>query len=102
MREIKMNLTGNTWKFPSNIEFEEVTNYLKKFEKLSHDKPITFDLSDTENIHSSFIGFLIHAKRKIEKENGELTLIISRPMEKIFSMLNLHDYWVCSYVSRIA
>ena len=97
-----MEFKNNTWKFPVDIEFEEVTNYLMKFDKMSQNQTITFDLSETRNIHSSFIGFLIHAKRKIESEKGRLILIISPSLEKIFTMLNLHNYWVYSCIGKSA
>lgn len=97
-----MELKGNTWRFSENIEFEEVTNYLKRFDKLAHNQTITFDLSETENIHSSFIGFLIHAKRKIESGKGKLILVISPSLEKIFTMLKLNDYWIYTCIGKIA
>ncbi len=97
-----MELKDNTWRFPENIEFEEVTNYLRKFDKLSHNQTITFDLSETENIHSSFIGFLIHAKRRMETEKGNLILIISPSLEKIFTMLNLNNYWIYTCIGKTA
>jgi anti-anti-sigma regulatory factor len=102
LMEKNMELKENPWIFPENIEFEEVTNYLKKFDKMSHNLPITFDLSETENIHSSFIGFLIHAKRKIDNEKGKLVLIISPSLEKIFTMLNMNNYWVYTCIRKIA
>ncbi len=87
-----MDITNNTWSFPVNIEFEEVAQYSRMFEELSHNDAITFDLSDTKNIHSSFIGFLIYAKHKLEDGQGELHLTISPSLKKIFTMFKLEEY----------
>jgi anti-anti-sigma regulatory factor len=58
--------------------------YVKKIEQASCDRRIIFDLSRTKRIHSSFIGFLINTKQKIEKLGGYLGLNISPEIEKIF------------------
>ncbi len=89
-----MDRINKTWEFPEDIKFEEVPQFLKKFEKIPHDQVITFDLTKTMNIHSSFLGFLIHAKRKIEGNNGTFRLKASESIRKIFSMVNLSDYLV--------
>ena len=94
LRDEYMEIRENTWEFPDNVSFEEVPVFLMKFDKTAHDQTITFDLRKTVNIHSSFIGFLIHAKRKVEVENGELRLILSKSIEKTFSMLNLSEYLI--------
>ncbi len=54
---------------------------------------VTFDLSDTVNIHSHVIGFLIHAKHHMEKIGGKLTIILSLTVEKILIMLNIREYF---------
>lgn len=97
-----MKFINNTWKFPENIGFDQVNDYLRIFEKLDCNETITFDLTETENIHSSFIGFLIHARRRIDKESGKLMLLVSPSIEKIFTMLNLNDYWDYSRIARTA
>ncbi|MDY6970669.1 MAG: STAS domain-containing protein [Spirochaetota bacterium] len=90
-----MEKNNNIITFPLNISFEMVSSYLKRFERESHNSSIIFDLSKTETIHSSFIGFLIHAKQKTEKGGGKLTIIISPSMERIFIMLNIIEYLTC-------
>ncbi len=74
----------NTWSFPKNIAFEMVPIYVKNFEQAAYNKGIIFDLSRTKNIHTSFIGFLINTKQRIEKEGGNLKLNISPELEKLF------------------
>lgn len=87
-----MNQYTYTWTFPKDIKFDMVPHYLKKFDKIPENPDIIFDLSVTKNIHSSFIGFLIHAKRKTEKQGSKLILQISPSLEKIFFMLNIENY----------
>ena len=93
-----MDVKDNNWIFPSNIGLDKVPHYLKTFERLPHNQTITFDLSLTENINSSFIGFLIHAKQITKTEGGKLVLNISPSIEKIFNMLNIIDFlpYVCT------
>jgi hypothetical protein len=74
----------NIWSFPIDIAFEIVPVYVKNFEQASYDQRIIFDLSRTKSIHSSFIGFLINTKQKIDKLGGYLELNISPEIEKIF------------------
>lgn len=83
----------NHWIFPENISFEAVANYSQLFEGISSEKIITFDLSETENIHSSFIGFLIHTKHVLTRQGGSLKLIVSFTAERILVMLNILDYF---------
>ncbi|MBN2403666.1 MAG: STAS domain-containing protein [Spirochaetes bacterium] len=82
----------NTWSFPINIAFEMVPLYVKSFEETSCNRTITFDLSRTKYLHSSFIGFLIDAKQKTEKEGGSLELCISPELEKIFIDKNIIQF----------
>ena len=70
-------MNDNNWTFPLQIDFEKVTQYINRFEEQKYNNKIIFDLSKTTYIHSSFIGFLIHAKLKIEKEGGILQILIS-------------------------
>ncbi len=87
-----MKTTNNVWEFPSKVGIETSHQYLTKLKTISHNSSITFDLSKTESIHSSFVGFLIHAKQAIMKEGGKLVLDISPSLEKIFKMLKINDY----------
>ena len=74
------------------IAFEMVPIYVKNFEEASCNRSIIFDLSRTKNLHSSFIGFLINAKQRTEKEGGRLQLYISPELEKIFAKKDLINY----------
>ncbi|MDY6969013.1 MAG: hypothetical protein SVR08_10235 [Spirochaetota bacterium] len=87
-----MNEFNNTWTFPQNIGFDMVPSYSMKFEKISHNETILFDLSKTESTHSSFIGFLIYAKQKMEISGGNLVFKISSPFEKLLNMLHLIEF----------
>ncbi len=89
---MKYNVINNNWSFPSQINFEMVTRYLKRFENTRCDQKITFDLTNTDYIHSSFVGFLIHVKLKTEKEGGIFKLMISPELEKIFVSMNLDKF----------
>lgn len=84
---------NNCWTFPETITFESVSYYSQRFEDLTERDGITFDLSHTESIHSSFIGFLIHAKHMLNKEGTSLRLILSFTAERIMIMLNILDYF---------
>jgi hypothetical protein len=82
------------WKFPENIKFEEVSEYLGKFKHVDASGKIIFDLTGTLNIHSSFIGFMIHAKHMSIQNGGTLSLMLSYTAERILTMLNIIDYFI--------
>ncbi len=84
---------NNHWVFPEIITFESVADYSQFFEGLTGKEGITFDLSHTESIHSSFIGFLIHAKHMLGKDGAALKLRLSFTAERILIMLNILDYF---------
>jgi hypothetical protein len=81
------------WKFSKSINPEEVSEYLEELAVIAPGTSLMFDLSETVNIHSNFIGFLIHAKHHIEKVGGKLTIILSLTVEKILIMLNIREYF---------
>jgi hypothetical protein len=92
-----------TWSFPQDIKFEEVAEYLEKFKKIDSSRKVIFDLRDTLNVHSSFIGFLIHAKNIIESKNGSMVLDLSFTVRRILSLMNVMDYFhpeIASYFSK--
>ncbi len=97
-----MELINNVWKFPLNVEFEMVHQCSTKFEGIPHNRTITFDLSKTEKIHSSFIGFLIHARQVTKKQGGKLILSISPSLERIFIMQNIIEFLPCVCVRKSA
>jgi anti-anti-sigma regulatory factor len=91
---------AKTWIFPETIQFEEVSDYLKKFQSHNSSHEIIFDLRKTRNIHSSFIGFLIHAKDQTRRKNTSLSILTSFSMDRILSMMNVLDYLSPEIVSR--
>ena len=88
-----MEITDNVWKFPENVDFSMAHICLSKLKSIPRRQTITIDLSNTEDIHSSFIGFLIHASQILKNDGGQLILSISPTLEKIFSMLKIIDYF---------
>ncbi|HOT45211.1 MAG TPA: hypothetical protein PLM53_12500 [Spirochaetota bacterium] len=82
-----------SWNFPKSISIEQVSSYVDRLKYVKPVETITFDLSKTVNIHSSFIGFLLHAKQNIERNGGKLELVLSLTLEKILIMLNIIDYF---------
>ncbi|MBN2158706.1 MAG: hypothetical protein JW807_04870 [Spirochaetes bacterium] len=90
-----------TWEFNKSISIEEVADYVDRLNHVGQNEEITFDLTRTVNIHSSFIGFLLHAKHHINKNGGKLVLILSLTVEKILVMLNIFDYFSADIVSSI-
>jgi len=82
-----------TVKFPQHIGFLDVPEYMEVFKGMNHNGTVIFDLSETVNLHSSFIGFLIHAKHTISREKGKLTLLLSFTVEKLLIMLNIIDFF---------
>ena len=84
----------NIWKFPKYINFESASSYSQKFTNLHYDDSVIFDLSDTENVHSSFIGFLIDLKQRIDRSGGALTIHPSPSLEKLFNVIDLYDYFI--------
>ncbi|HOO72461.1 MAG TPA: hypothetical protein PK926_11935 [Spirochaetota bacterium] len=89
------------WTFPENIKFEEVSDYLDRFKHIDASQKIIFDLTDTINIHSSFIGFMINAKHLTVRNGGSLTLRLSFTVERILTMLNIIDYFLPEVVTEI-
>lgn len=95
-----MNANTDVWKFPKSIEFWSVPEYLKKFEGSSLSATYIFDLSDTETVHSSFIGFMIYVKQSVESIGGKLTLKISPAVKKLLLMLKILDHFNSSLTTE--
>lgn len=89
-----VKLKDNNWKFPKSINFETAASYSQKFRNINYDESIILDLSETENVHSSFIGFLIDLKQRIDRSGGELTIYPSPTLERLLNVINLHDYFL--------
>lgn len=87
--------TAKTWVFPEHIGYESVPGYLSSFNReQSVCSEIIFDLSATEIMHTSFIGFLLHTKQAAWKKNRSIKLILSSDAKNILNMLNLYDFLV--------
>ena len=81
------------WIFPKSVNIEEVSEYVESLKNIKTREVVTFDLTKTVNIHSSFIGFLIHAKHHINKNGGRLVLLLSLTVEKVLIMLDIIEYF---------
>ena len=92
MDRSKLMVQDNYWTFPKEIPLEEVPEYTSRFEKIDKPNNLMFDLSQTEWIHSSFIGFLIYAKHCLSAKGGKLYIIPSPSVQRILHLMNLNDY----------
>ncbi len=81
-----------TWTFPKEISLEEVPQYSRLLDKCEFNQFISFDLTNTVNVHSSFIGFLLHAKNHISSRGGDLYIYPSQAVTKIINLMQLKDY----------
>jgi hypothetical protein len=84
--------TTKLWAFPETIGYETVPGYLSCFMELTNYKKLIFDLSRTKNLHTSFIGFLLHSRQIAYKNNMDIKLILSPTAANILKMLELHDF----------
>ncbi|MBN2159651.1 MAG: hypothetical protein JW807_09660 [Spirochaetes bacterium] len=82
-----------TWQFPEIIEFFDVPEYLETFEKVMSRKLIIFDMTDTLDAHSAFIGFLIHVKKQMEARGCRPVFKTSPYIKKTISMLGMNEYF---------
>lgn len=89
------------WKFPENIRYENVPGYLSILYRRRFQNELVLDLSETDILHSSFIGFLIHAKQVLEKDNGKLTILLSKRSERIFHMLNIYNFFSSNITEKL-
>ena len=83
-----------SWTFPKAIGLEEIPEYLDKFSRIDTSGLVVFDLSRTVSMHSSFVGFLIHAKHAMLGNGGRLILRVSSTIERILAMLNILEYFL--------
>lgn len=86
-------IIDSTWIFPESITFDAVSEYAETFHSVCGNRNMVFDLSQTHNIHSSFIGFLIHARHTLHKEGGQLHLLLSYTVERLLVLLDLMEYF---------
>jgi anti-anti-sigma regulatory factor len=85
--------SAHTLTFPPTIDFSNAAQYLQIMQDGITGEILVLDLSATEVIHSSFIGFLIHAKEEIETAGGRLILKTSPALKKTLKRLNLAGYF---------
>lgn len=92
----------NEWTFPASIEYQDVPEFLRRFEATAVAGTFVFDLRETQEAHSSFIGFLIFAKYVIEKNGHSLVLNLSPALERLLKMLRVFEYFMSRnlYVAR--
>lgn len=88
----------STWKFPEEIDFCSVSQYIIRLEKEKQVSNLVFDLTNTKKVHSSFIGFLIFVKNNLEGRGGNLTLNTSPSFQKTLMMMNVFEYFSLSNI----
>ena len=89
-----VKVDDKTWKFPESIKYETAATYNDMFSEIKSHEIILFDLSGTQVIHSSFIGFLIDLKQRLESEGGELRIEPSPAFERLLSILDLNNFFL--------
>lgn len=85
--------SAHTLTFPHTIDFSNAAQYVQAMQGGLIGEVLVLDLSATEVIHSSFIGFLIHAKEEIETAGGRLILKTSPALKKTLKRFNLSGYF---------
>ncbi len=90
---MKMTENKDVWVFPESISFDKAAEFVERLNENKDSMNLVFDLSSTINIHSSFIGFLIHAKHHLNRRGVNLTLILSLTVEKLLILLNIIEYF---------
>ncbi len=88
-----VKVDDNRWKFPVTIQFETAASYHDFFNDIKYDETVIFDMKETDALSSSFIGFLLDIKHRVEKNGGKLQIISSEPVDKLFKVLKLFDYF---------
>ena len=89
-----LQIDENSFKFPKTINFGSPSTYIKKFNNLDHSEEIVFDMSETDIVHSTFIGFLIDLKQKVDRNGGQLKFHLSGSIERLFNILKLYDFFM--------
>jgi len=96
VKEIESGRSSRTflWTFPRSITFESTSSYSIRFGDVDLKGHFVFDLSNTDEVHSSFIGFLLDMKRKIENQGGSFRLQLSTSLDYLFYQLNLQEHFI--------
>jgi len=82
--------------FPEKIDFAAATHLSQQMRETLFPESVEFDLTKTDSIHSSFIGFLILAKYLMNKRGVSLHLRISPHIRRVFDMLELNSFFFAS------
>lgn len=80
-------------KFPQKIDMFQVPEYISQIERCLDASKIIFDLSETIDVHSSFMGFLLVIRKKIENKGGQLHVEMSPYLCRVMEMLGMADYF---------
>ncbi len=80
-------------KFPDNIGFESVPGYFNSFNMNPEYERVVFDLTETHFFHLSFVGFLLHAKSSIEKNDTVFEMLLSKRSADILKMIDVYDHF---------
>ena len=89
------------WIFPKQIDFETASNYFNKMGRFDYSGELTFDLSNTEEVHSAFIGFLMDLKQRYDNHGGSFTLKLSSSLEHLLRQIELRDFFVPNFSREI-
>lgn len=81
------------WKFKNRIEFGESSKLYSKLKRMKSAELI-IDLTKTEYVHSSFIGFLIYVHTRLEKAGRALIVQPSPEVKKILRNKNILDFFI--------
>jgi anti-anti-sigma regulatory factor len=81
------------WKFPPVVDICLVSRYMSVFERVVHANRIVFDMKEIEDIHSSFIGFLVFSKERLKKSGGQLVLEVSPYLKHTLKFLDMGEYF---------
>lgn len=90
---IKPSVQPQVWKFPHHIDFEKTTGYIYRIRNIDFSKTMVFDLSETEVVHSSFIGFMIDVQTRLEHNGGTMEVKFSPSMERQFAQMELYKHF---------
>jgi anti-anti-sigma regulatory factor len=82
------------WTFPRHVSFEAATGYLYQLRSMDLSGTVIFDLSETEAVHSSFIGLMIDLKEKAQRFGGELEVRLSPALVRHFSRMNIYQHFI--------
>ena len=88
-----MKKTKNTIRFPEKISFCNTYNFYEQFNDEKELYNTTFDCSKTNEIHISFLGFLIFTTEKIKSKNLKVSYKLSPYVKKLIQTHHLLNYF---------